>query len=93
MNWREHLSVEAMQSRIRELEAKVEAALHAVPSLTRLQHIATKNTMIGKLKARYDYDEKILAGDVIHLLEDVMWADTGRPEYPADIAALAEAVK
>jgi hypothetical protein len=73
-----------------DLQERIEAARSAVPELTRLQHIATKNAMLGKLKGRYDYDEKVIVGDIIHILEEVMWANTGTFEYPAALVAALE---
>jgi hypothetical protein len=78
------------QRKITDFELRIETARSAVPEFSRLQHIATKNAMLGKLKGHYDYDEKLLVGDIIHLLEEVMWANTGTFEYPAALVAALE---
>lgn len=54
----------------------------------KLQHIATKNQLLGALKSRFDYDELVRIGHTIGLLESVKFEDAKSEQAEAELSAL-----
>ena len=53
--------------------------------ILKLQHIATKNALLGEIKGRYDYDEKVNVGQIIGLLEAVLIDKTRSKDAAAEL--------
>lgn len=55
--------------------------------ILKLQHIKTKNELLGALKARFDYDELVRVSHTIGLLESVKFENAKSNEAAAELAA------